>query len=112
MRLAVDELPDVAVKAAKLLLHSEKSLRVLNCRSEFQFIAHDSGIVQQLLNLAPVIACHALRIEFVKSFSVVLALVEDRTPTQTGLRTFQDEKFKERAIVMHRSAPFFVVVAS
>jgi hypothetical protein len=50
------------------------------------------------------------RIEAGEGAPVVLALVQDRRPAQSGLRPFQRDELEQHAIVVHRHAPFLVVV--
>ena len=111
-RLAVHELPDVAVKAAELLLNAEKRLCIFRRRSDLEFVADDAGIAHQPLNLSPVVARHALRIESVESLAVFSRLFRIVFQLEPCLRPFEDEKFKERAVVMHRHAPFFIVITN
>src|ERR1051325_8784375 len=42
--------------------------------------------------------------------AILLALLEDGFPTEACLGTFEDEEFKERAVVVDRHAPLLVVV--
>src|SRR5579862_1195242 len=111
-RLASDELPDITVEAAKLFLHLEERSRIRDGGSDFEFVAHDSSIGKQLLDLLAIIGGDALDVEAVECPAVIFALVEDRAPTQSGLRTFQDEKFEELAIVVNGNAPLFVMIAN
>jgi hypothetical protein len=64
-----------------------------------------------LSDLALVIARHPLGIESGEGLAIVVALVKNRVPAQTSLRAFKHEKFKERAVIVHRHAPFFIVIA-
>src|ERR1700680_120177 len=77
-RFATDKLPDVAVERAELLLHLEKCLGVLYCRSHLQPVADDPLIAQQSLRLPPIVARNYLRIEPVKGRSIVFALPQNR----------------------------------
>ena len=44
-----NELPDITVEAAELLLHAEKRFRILHGRRDLQLVADDARIAQQLL---------------------------------------------------------------
>ncbi len=107
---AADKLPDVTVERAKFLLYLEECLRVRNCRRDFQAVAHDSRVRQQRADFSLVIARNLRGIEAVKSAAVILALVENRLPTQPRLRAFENQKLKKHAVVVHRLAPLFVMV--
>ena len=41
----------------------------------------------------------------------MFALVENRFPAQSGLSSFQNKKLKERAVIVNRHAPFFIMIA-
>ena len=49
-RLAAHELPDVAIEAAELFLHSKKCLGILDGGRDLQPVADNAGIAQQLLH--------------------------------------------------------------
>jgi hypothetical protein len=59
-RLAFQELPEVAVEAAKFFLHFKKRLRVSNGGGNLELVADDAGIAQELSDLALVIAATRL----------------------------------------------------
>ena len=42
--LAANEAPEIKVERSEFLLHSEKALRVCDCRCDFQSVPHDSII--------------------------------------------------------------------
>src|ERR1700722_2953815 len=90
LRLPADKLPDVTVKCAELFLYSLECLRVGNRGSDFQAIAHDAGVGKQRARLPLVIAGNFRGIELVERAAIILTLVKDCLPAQTGLRTFQD----------------------
>src|SRR6478736_4847895 len=43
--------------------------------------------------------------------AIVHALIENRVPTQSSLRSFEDEEFEECAVVVQRHTPLLIVVA-
>ena len=90
LRLPTDELPDVAVKSPELSLYRQECLRVGNCGSNFQTIAHNAGVGEKRPGFPLVIAGDFRGIEPVERSAVILALVEDCLPAQTGLCTLQD----------------------
>src|SRR5579864_809612 len=104
------ELPDVAVEAAEFLLHAKECLGIRDGRSNLELVADDAGIAQELADSAPVVARHPLGIESLEGPAIVIALVENRAPTQTGLRAFENQKLEERPVVVRRHAPFFIVI--
>ena len=50
-------------------------------------------------------------IELIEGGAIVLALFQNGVPTQAGLGAFEDEEFKQHAIVVLGHSPFFVVIA-
>lgn len=110
--LASDKLPDVAVKGTEFFLDAKEGFGVFDRGGDFKPVANDSGIGKERLNFLGSILRDAARIEFVEGAAIILTLVEDRAPAQTRLRAFEDEKFEERAVVVNRHAPFFVVIAN
>src|SRR5258706_3869916 len=109
-RLAADEAPEVGVEAAELLLHGEKGFRVADGALDFQPIADDPRILQQYPFPARIETRDLSRIESRERLPVVLALLQDRFPREPGLRAFEDQELEQDAIVVHRHAPFLVVV--
>jgi hypothetical protein len=108
--LACDKLPDVAVEAAELFLHSEERFRVADCGRDLQLVANNPGIGQQLCDLLLIEARDAARIKTAECTAIVLAFIENRVPAQPGLSAFEDEKLKERPIIVNRDTPFFIVI--
>ena len=51
LRAAANKLPDIPIKRTEFLLYREKCLRVGNRRGDFQPVAHDARIRQQLARL-------------------------------------------------------------
>src|SRR5207245_2597609 len=49
-------------------------------------------------------------IKLVEGFSVVPSLLQDRLPTQTRLRSFEDQELEQQTVVVDRHAPFGVMV--
>ena len=110
-RLAVNKLPDVTVEAAVFFLQEHQRLGIAYCRRNFQSVAHDAWISHQLRDFTPIVARDPAHVEAIERCAVILPLVENRLPTQPGLRSLQHEKLEELAVVVHRHAPFFIVIA-
>ena len=108
--VTIYELPNVNIKAVKLLLNLEKCLGIRHGRVDLQSIADDCTIGHQTLNPLQGKTCHLLGIEAGKGFAVPFPLVENRSPTQACLGTFQSEKLKLFLIVMNGNAPFLIMV--
>ena len=97
-------------ETAELFLNGEKGSGVLHRGLDLEAVADDAGIREQQLGLAGSIAGDLLRLEVVEGFPVGRALFQDGFPAQAGLGAFEDEKFKEPAVVVDRHAPFCIVV--
>src|ERR1700680_3231761 len=89
-RFAADKLPDVAVERAELPLPLEKCLGVLYCRSHLQPVADDPFGPAQPLRFSPVVAGDYIRVEPIKSRTIVFALPQNRVPAEPGLCAFQN----------------------
>src|SRR4051812_26068933 len=110
-RLAVDKAPHVVVETSELALHFAESLRVGDRGIDLQSIANDAGVVHQCGDFPFVVPGDLRGIETVKRAAIVVALVQDRLPTETSLRAFENQKPKQARVVVKRHAPFFVVVS-
>src|SRR5690242_4637475 len=76
-RTAIDESPDIAVKAAKLFLDLEKGLCIGDACLNFQTVAHDTFIGEKFPDLRLAELCDDCRIELGKGLTVCLALPQD-----------------------------------
>src|SRR5438445_192766 len=109
-RRAAHKTPDVGVEAFKLLLQPAESLRVLDRTGHLQSIAHDAGIFQEAFDARRSEASHAGRIEFSERFAIGFSLLENRFPTEAGLRSLQRQKLEVNPVVVNRDAPLPIVV--
>src|SRR5256885_911613 len=55
----------------------------------------DAGIGEKFFDFQRVVFGDFARIEIVEGFAVVVALVQDRRPTQPRLRAFENQKFEK-----------------
>src|SRR5689334_8516885 len=88
----------------------DKRASVANRAGDLEPIAHDARILHERAELRGVEARDFAWIEARERAPIRVALVEDRAPTETCLRAFEDEELEERAVVMDGPAPFLVVV--
>ena len=88
----------------------EEPASVLDRGRDFEPIADDSGIGEQTAHFLGIVACDEARLELAEDFPVALALGEDRHPGQAGLRALENEQLEQRAIVVLRNAPLFIVI--
>ena len=73
-------------------------------------VAHDAGVLHQLLDLLRRVARDLLRLEIVEGAAEIVALAQDRDPRQPGLEAVEHQLLEERAVVVFRHAPFVVVI--
>src|SRR4029077_16404620 len=110
-RVAANKAPEISVETSEFFTNSEEVFRVLDCSCDFQSISHDSIVAKQRQNVALRGARDLFRAKSIERFSVVLAFPQNRIPAQSGLCTFQNEKLEEHTIVVHRDAPFLIVIS-
>src|SRR5207249_9352994 len=104
------EPPDVRVKAPELLLNGQEGFGIFDGGGDLRSVADDAGIGQEGPDLPRIVSGDSRRIESIEGLSEVFAFLQDRQPGEPRLCPFEDEKFKELAIVVFRDAPFGVVI--
>src|SRR5262249_36589132 len=109
-RSASNETPDKRVERAEFFLYRQERLRIRYRRIHLQPIAHDAGILHQRRDLGFAIPRYLLRVEAIEDLAITLALIQNRGPTQPGLRALQNQQFEKRPIVVVRDTPFLVVI--
>src|SRR6185437_13678909 len=105
------ERPQVAVEGAALALDRKESLGVAHRRVDLEAIAHDARIPAQAGAGPGVEARHLARVEAHERAAVTGALVQDGRPRQPGLRALERQHLEQPPLIVHRTAPFQVVVA-
>src|SRR5262249_7338034 len=88
--LTTDKAPRIRIKTSELLLNCEKRPCVAYGRVDLLPVPNDSWIKYQLLNLFLAIPRDFIRIELAESAAIAFTLVQDRRPTQSGLRPLQN----------------------
>ncbi len=106
----VAKMPNVTIERAEFLLNFEEDLRILHGCSNFLPIAHDGGIVTENIDFCVVVGSHGGTIEPIERSPKSLAFVQNALPRQSRLKTLQNEHFEKLLVVMHRHAPFAVVI--
>src|SRR5437762_223809 len=107
-----DELPDVSVEAAELLLDRQEGFGVLNRRGNLESIANNARIGEKLFHFARVVTGDRRRVKVVEDLAVMFAFFQDSVPTQAGLRAFENEEFEQGAVIVQRNTPLRVVIAN
>ena len=109
-RPAVDEAPNIGVEATELFLNIDEFSRVVDRCQDLCSVADDTFILQQRFDLPPAVARDFFRIESRKGLAIGVALAQHGVPAQAGLRPFQGQEFENCPVIMHRHAPFPVMV--
>src|SRR5262245_1433808 len=110
LRLAVEEFPEQPREPGTFLHDLEIATGGQDGAFDLQAIAHDAGVLHQFLDPLRRIARNLFRIEAVEGAAEILALAQDGDPGQAGLEAVEHELLVERAVVVFRHAPFFVVI--
>jgi hypothetical protein len=109
-RRSADEAPHVRIEASELVLNREKGFRVAYSAVDLELVANNARISQQPLDTCGCETGHRSGIKTGERAAICLALVQDGLPTQSRLRAFEREKFKEDAIVVDGYTPFEIVI--
>jgi len=105
-----DELPDVFIEAAEFFPHGQKAFSVVDRRRYLPSVAHDPSVSKERSNFLRVIACDFRGVKIIERFSVILALVQNCGPAQSRLRAFEYQKLEQQPVIVHRYAPFLIVI--
>ena len=108
--LAANELPDVFAETAVLVLQLEKLTGVTYRRVDFQLVADNAGVGEQLGNPPGREAGNFAGVEVGERLAVSRAFLEDSQPTQPGLGTLQGEKLELYSVIPRRHAQLPIVV--
>ncbi len=108
--MSADEVPDIGVETSELLLDRQKCSCILNGRCDLRSVADETRIEQQSLQFGLVVSRDTSWVEATEGAAIVLPLIENGRPTQSGLGAFEDQELEQPAIIVLRDAPFFVVV--
>src|SRR5581483_3043677 len=109
-RATVRTLPDKFIEVFAFFSHREKRFCIPDGRFDLLTIANNSFVVQEPLDVPLAESRHDHRIEIPKCFQVAFFLSKNSDPTQSCLRTVQNELGKELPIVMFRNTPFRIVI--
>ena len=109
--LTVHKTPYKLVERAKRILNGKKRLRITDGRLDLESIPDDPRICEQAVLFPLAVFRNQGGVAFLKCFSIVIAFLEDRYPTQACLRSLKDQKFEQQPVVMDRDTPFRVMVS-
>ena len=66
--------------------------------------------MEEFLNFVFIVSGYFFWIEIIKSFAVIFSLSKNGYPTQSSLRAFKDEHFKQLLVVVLGDTPLFIMV--
>src|SRR5690606_10589396 len=95
LRSAAHEPPCVPVEAAELALHTQKGFGVLDRTFDLEPVAHETRVLQELLDARLRKERHPVGVEAGKCLTVMLPLAEHGLPRQAGLRALEDQELEQ-----------------
>jgi hypothetical protein len=107
---AMNELPDVVIKASKFLLNLQKCPGVRDSRIDFEPVSYDLRIGEQPGYGILRVVGDFPGIKIIKGFSVAFPLSQDSRPAQSRLRAFQNKKLEQRSVIMDFHPPFIIMI--
>src|SRR5262249_18842157 len=110
-RLAVEEIPQKLGEARALLHHLEIAARGEDRAFDLAAIAHDAGVLHQLLDALGRVARNLFRLETVERAAKVVTLAQNGDPGEPGLKAVENELLVKRAVVIFGDAPLLVVIS-
>ncbi len=109
-RNTFDPRPHVLRERSELALNVEKTFRIVDGSLNLLSITYDPSIREQTLHVTRGETRDLAIVESFERYAKVLSFVQDRTPRKAGLERLKHEVFKNLSIIVHRHAPFLVVV--
>src|SRR3990172_12007675 len=104
------EPPEICVEGPELAGHIETGTGVPDGGGDLRTVADDPRIGEEPFRFLFAVGRHPDGVEPVEGPAVILPLPENRPPGETGLGAFQHEELEQLPVVVHRHAPFLVVV--
>src|SRR5262249_25632069 len=75
-------------------------------------VANDSSVGHQFLLLANPVPGNLAGIKVVERDTIIRATLQNRQPTQSSLRSLENQKFEQEAIIPNGNTPFKIVIVS
>src|SRR5450830_122640 len=105
------EAPEVGRQAAELVAQRLGTAGIVEGGGDLAAVPHDARVEQQAGDVGFAQGGHAVDVKTLESLAKALALVQDGQPAQAGLKALQADLLEQPGVVVHRKAPFRVVVA-
>src|SRR5205814_4987788 len=111
LRGPAHEAPEKGAERAALPLEREECPGVADGGSDLLAVADDSRVLEELRDLATIVASHALRVEPVERLEEAGALMQNDAPGEPGLEAVEHELREQVPVAVERDAPLLVVVS-
>ena len=103
-------MPKIAIEGAIFGLYLDEDFGIGDGSSNLETITDNVFIAQQFLKFMVVVLRNLGIVEVIESHSEGLPFIEDTFPRESCLKAFEDKHLEELMVVVHRFAPFVVVV--
>src|SRR4030042_665287 len=102
--------PDKRVERTELLLNFRKSTSVVHSRRYLRPVSNYIGVAGEVPYVFVGVLGYLLRVEIIKSFPQGFSSPEYEFPSQTRLKTFQNEKLEQRSVIMDGNTPLLIMI--
>lgn len=103
-------MPKIAVEGAIFGLYLDEDFGIGDGSSNLETITDNVFVVHESLKLVIIVLRNLGIVEVIESRSEGLPFIEDTFPRESCLKAFEDKHLEELMVVVHRLAPFVVVV--
>ena len=104
------ETPEEGTEGAEFLTQGPGQAGIAQHGFDLPPVANDPRVSQQAKDAALVPARDSLEVEIDEGLSEILALAQNRQPTETRLESFQAEFLEKTLVVIDGKAPFIVMI--
>jgi hypothetical protein len=109
-RFSMDKLPDKSVERTELILNLRKLTSVVYSRRNLRSIPNHIRVTNKALHVFVGVLGYFSWVEIIEGFPQGFSPPEYKLPSQTRLKTFQNEKLKQRSVIMDGNAPLLIMV--
>ncbi len=107
---AIDPIPKVLPERPKLLLNFQKRAGILDGGVHLCAVSNNARIGEQPINIRLSVRRHSNRVEPFEGRPIAFAPLQNGKPTESGLRTVQNEIFKKPTLAALGHTPFGIVI--
>lgn len=103
--------PNIGVKTAVFFLNVPEDAAVFDAGSDFQPVADDALVREQLGDLFLAVGADLVQVKAVVDLPESLPLVQHRLPAQPRLKGFQNQQLIQGVVIVARHTPLLIVIA-